>query len=98
MAALAKLWTWIGQTFVPLAVAWAVYARGGLPGEHIEEGVLITRGYWALLVTLVVGNGLSLVGALYVREARRTKAKFSSRRILCSERQEEAASFRGGRR
>jgi hypothetical protein len=74
MSALAKLWTWIGQTFIPVAIAWAVYVRGGLAGEHLGEGVLISRGYWGLLVTLVVGSALAIVAALYVREARRSRA------------------------
>jgi hypothetical protein len=75
MKALAKTWTWIGQTFVPLAIGWAVYVRGGLDGAHLEEGVLISRGYWGLLVTLAVGAALTIVAALYVREAQRAKAK-----------------------
>lgn len=75
MKALAKMWTWIGQTFLPLAFGWAVYVRGGLDGPHLEEGVLISRGYWGLLVTLAVGAALAIVAALYVREARRTGAK-----------------------
>lgn len=74
MKALAKTWTWIGQAFVPLAIGWGVYVRGGLDGPHLEEGVLISRGYWGLLVTLVVGVALSIVAALYIREARRARA------------------------
>jgi hypothetical protein len=75
MKALAKTWTWIGQAFVPLAIGWSVYVRGGLDGPHLEEGVLISRGYWGLLVTLVVGVALSIVAALYIREARRARAQ-----------------------
>lgn len=75
MKALAKTWTWIGQTFVPLAIGWAVYVRGGLDGPHLEEGVLISRGYWGLLVTLATGTALATVAALYIREARRARAK-----------------------
>src|ERR1700733_4939944 len=75
MHTLAKLWTWIGQTFIPAAIAWAVYVRGGMTGERFEEGVLISRGYWGLLVALVVGILLATVGGLYVREAKRTAAK-----------------------
>jgi hypothetical protein len=75
MKALAKTWTWIGQTFVPLAIGWAVYVRGGMDGPHLEEGVLISRGYWGLLVTLATATALAIVAALYVREARRAHAK-----------------------
>jgi hypothetical protein len=75
MKALAKTWTWIGQAFVPLAIGWAVYVRGGLDGPHLEEGVLISRGYWGLLVTLAVGAALSIVAALYIRAARRAHAQ-----------------------
>jgi hypothetical protein len=71
MKALAKSWTWIGQAFVPLAIGWGVYVRGGLDGPHLEEGVLISRGYWGLLVTLAVGAALSIVAVLYIRAARR---------------------------
>jgi|SRR5579871_4706332 len=75
MKALAKTWTWIGQAFVPLAIGWGVYVRGGLDGPHVEEGVLISRGYWGLLLTLAVGAALSLVAALYIRAARRAHAQ-----------------------
>jgi hypothetical protein len=75
MKALGKTWTWIGQTFLPLAIGWAVFTRGGLDGTHFEEGVLISRGYWGLLVTLAVAAALAMVAALYVREARRARAK-----------------------
>jgi hypothetical protein len=75
MKALAKTWTWIGQAFVPLAIGWGVYVRGGLDGPHLEEGVLISRGYWGLLLTLAVGAALSLVAALYIRAARRAHAQ-----------------------
>jgi hypothetical protein len=75
MKALAKTWTWIGQAFVPLAIGWGVYVRGGLDGPHLEEGVLISRGYWGLLVTLAVGAALSIVAALYIRAARRAHAQ-----------------------
>jgi hypothetical protein len=73
--ALAKLWTWIGQIFVPLALLWAVYVRNGLPGEPVSEAVLISRGYWGLLVTLAAGASLAWTAALYVRDVRRQGAR-----------------------
>jgi hypothetical protein len=75
MLPLAKLWTWIGQTFIPVAIAWAVYVRGGLAGEQIEESVLISRGYWGLLVALAVGTSLAIVALLYARETHRSKSR-----------------------
>lgn len=75
MSPLAKVWTSIGQTFAPLATGWAVYVRGGLSSDHLEEGVLISRGYWGLLVSLVAGTALLVVAALYVREAKRRRKK-----------------------
>jgi hypothetical protein len=71
MTELAKLWTWIGEMFIPIAIVWAFYVRGGLPGK-VPEGVLISWGYWGLLVTLAVGATLVFIAALYVREGNRT--------------------------
>lgn len=72
--ALAKLWTGIGQAFIPIAIGWAFFVRGGFAVDHVPEGVMISRGYWGLLGTLLAGIGLTLVAALYVRESRRNGA------------------------
>jgi hypothetical protein len=73
MLALAKLWTWIGNTFVPLAIGWAFYMRGGLTNP-LPMGVLISRGYWGIVVTLIAGAGLVWTMALYVRLAKKNGA------------------------
>lgn len=71
MNPLAKLWTWTGHAFVPVAVGWAVYVRGGLDNAVSPEGALISRGYWGLLLTLAVAALLAWTCALYVRAAKR---------------------------
>ncbi len=71
MNALAKCWTWIGFAFVPLAIGWAIYLRGGLSDQPPALGVLISRGYAGLLVSLIAGCALIWVLALYVRAARK---------------------------
>lgn len=71
MYALARCWTWIGSLFVPLAVGWAVYLRGGLSDQPPAMGVLISRGYAGLVISLVAGCALIWVLALYIRAARR---------------------------
>lgn len=70
MEPLAKLWTRAGHSFIPIAIGWAVFARGGLDGTSTSTGVLITRGYWGLLVTLWAASLLVWIFGLYVREAR----------------------------
>lgn len=70
MQPLAKFWTWAGHAFVPLAVGWAYYVRGGLDAAPPPEGALISRGYWGLLLTLVVASLMTWACALYVRAAR----------------------------
>ena len=52
MEPLAKLWTWTGRSFIPFAVGWAVFVRGGLDSASPSLGALVSRGYWGLLVTL----------------------------------------------
>lgn len=74
MLALARLWTWIGNLLIPLAIGWAVYVRGGLTDRPPPIGVLVSRSYWGLLVTLVAGAALLWVMALYVRLAKRQNA------------------------
>jgi hypothetical protein len=74
MLALAKLWTWIGNLFIPLAIGWAVYVRNGLTDRPAPIGVLVSRAYWGLLVTLVAGAALIWAMALYVRFAKRKNA------------------------
>ncbi|MER9684687.1 MULTISPECIES: hypothetical protein [unclassified Mesorhizobium] len=71
MKPLAKLWTWTGHSFIPIAVGWAVYVRGGLNGETASLGVLVSRGYWGLLLTLGAANILAWTFALYMRAAKR---------------------------
>lgn len=66
---LAKFWTWTGQAFIPLAIGWAVYVRNGFGDKAPPDGVLISRGYWGLLVTLLAGSALVWTCALYVRLA-----------------------------
>ena len=71
MNPLAKLWTWTGQSFIPLAIAWAVYVRNGLLAEKPPtEGAIISRAYWGLLITLAAGTVLSWTLALYARAAK----------------------------
>jgi len=69
MLPLAKFWTWLGNYFLPVAVAWAYFVRNGP-----DEGVKISRGYWGLVVSMVVGTLLILALTLYIREARKAKA------------------------
>jgi hypothetical protein len=69
MQPLAKFWTWLGNYFLPLAVAWAYFVRNGP-----DEGVKISRGYWGLMVSLVVGTLLVLTLTLYIRKAREANA------------------------
>lgn len=71
MNALAKCWTWIGFAFVPFAAGWIIYLRGGLSDQPPPLGVLISRGYAGLLISLVAGCALIWVLALYVRAARK---------------------------
>lgn len=68
MLALARLWTWIGHLFVPLAIGWAYFVSGG------EEGIAISRGYWGLLLSLLVSAALISVLASYIWAARVARA------------------------
>lgn len=74
MQPFAKLWTWTGHAFVPLAIGWAYYARGGLDTSSPAEGALISRGYWGLLLSLGAAALLAWTCALYVRAARRNRS------------------------
>jgi hypothetical protein len=74
MLALAKFWTWIGNLFIPLAIGWAVYVRGGLTDRPPPIGVLVSRAYWGVLVSLVAGGALIWAMVLYVRLAKRKNA------------------------
>jgi hypothetical protein len=72
MEPLAKLWTWAGHTFIPLAVGWAVFVRGGLDGATAAPGAFISRAYWGLLVTFAAAGVLVWAFALYARAAKQT--------------------------
>src|SRR5450759_4945916 len=65
MLPLAKFWTFVGQSFVPVAAAWIYFIRNGP-----NEGALITRAYFGLLLTLLVAAALIWSLALYVRAAK----------------------------
>jgi hypothetical protein len=74
MLARARLWTWIGYLFIPLAAAWAVYVRNGLADRPPPIDVLISRAYWGLLVTLIAGGALIWTAAFYAKLAKRKHA------------------------
>jgi hypothetical protein len=74
MLPFARLWTWVGNLFIPLAVGWAVYVRGGLTDKPPSNGVLVSRAYWGLLVTLITAAALTWTLAFYVRLAKRKYA------------------------
>ena len=65
MLPIAKFWTFVGQSFVPFAATWIYFIRSGP-----NEGVLISRAYFGLLITLLVAAGLLWSLGLYVRVAR----------------------------
>jgi hypothetical protein len=71
MTPLAKLWTWLGHLFIPVAVVWAIYLRGGLADKPPEIGVIVSRGYWGMLITLAAAALLLWTCALYIKEAKR---------------------------
>lgn len=75
MIPLARLWTWTGQVFIPLAFAWAVYVRNGLDTAPPSDGVIISRAYAGLLMTLAAGMVLGWSFALYVAAAKQRRAK-----------------------
>src|SRR5258708_7182637 len=75
MGPLARLWTWTGHLFIPLAFAWGFYVRGGLAVAPPAEGVVISRAYAGLLVTLAAGTVLAWTFALYVRVAKQRDAR-----------------------
>jgi hypothetical protein len=74
MLAFAKLWTWMGHLFIPFAIGWAVYVRNGLADQPPPLGVLVSRAYWGLLISLVVGSALIWTACLYVRMAKKKYA------------------------
>lgn len=72
MEPLARLWTWTGQAFIPLAIGWGFFVRGG-PNDAIPSmGVLISWGYWGLLATLAASSVLIWTFALHVGAAKRS--------------------------
>jgi len=72
MGPLARLWTFTGQLFIPLALAWAVYARGGLAEAPPLEGVRVSRAYAGFLLALAAGAVLAWTAAMYVAAAKRS--------------------------
>jgi hypothetical protein len=70
MAPLAKLWTWLGHLFIPIAVVWAIYLRGGLADKPPAIGVSVSRGYWGMVITLAAAALLLWTCALYIKEAK----------------------------
>lgn len=71
MMPLARLWTWTGHLFIPVAVVWAFYVRNGLFADKPPtEGAAISRAYWGLLVSLAAGAVLSWTVALYASAAK----------------------------
>ncbi|WP_316228258.1 hypothetical protein [Bradyrhizobium sp. SZCCHNR1039] len=68
MLPLAKFWTWLGNYFLPIAIAWAYFVRNGA-----DEGIKVSRGYWGLVASLTVGALLMLTLALYIGKARKAK-------------------------
>jgi hypothetical protein len=75
MKPLAKFWTWTGHLFIPIAIGWAIYVRNGFGDKAPPDGVLISRGYWGVLVTLIAGGALAWTCALYVRLAKQQGAR-----------------------
>lgn len=69
MLPLAKFWTWVGHSFIPLALGWAYFVRNGP-----DEGTLITRGYFGWVLTLLVGAALVFVLARYASMAKARRA------------------------
>lgn len=74
MMPLARVWSFIGSWYIPLAVAWAAFVRNGLPGEHIDAAVGISGAYWGLLASLGISGVLIWIFAIYVRRAKRQQA------------------------
>ena len=68
---LAKLWTFVGNWFIPLGAAWAVYVRNGL-ADRPAQGVSISRAYWGLTFSLLTLAVLVWSFALYAKDAKRT--------------------------
>ncbi|TCU58366.1 hypothetical protein EDE08_13110 [Bradyrhizobium sp. R2.2-H] len=75
MMPLARLWTWIGNLFIPLAIGWALFVQNGFGDKPPPDGVLISRGYWGLLVSLLAGSALVWTAALYARQAKKARAR-----------------------
>jgi hypothetical protein len=70
MLPLAKLWTWTGHLFIPLALGWAIYVRSGLPGDLPAIGIIISRANFGLIATLIAAGVLVWTFALYVQTAK----------------------------
>lgn len=72
MKPLSRLWTWIGQSFVPVAFGWAFWMQGGLSTALPERGVVISWAYWGILITLAAGAALTWTAVIYAKLARRS--------------------------
>jgi hypothetical protein len=70
---LAKLWTFVGNWFIPLAAAWAVYVRNGLTDKP-PPGAVVSRAYWGVVFTLLTLSVLIWTFALYVKQAKQNRA------------------------
>ena len=74
MTAISRLWTWIGYAFIPTAIAWIYIVRNGADQPIPADGVIISRAYWGLAISLLAGAALAWTYGLYLREARADKA------------------------
>ena len=73
MTPLAKLWSKVGNSFIPLALIWAVYTRNGWT-ELATTGQRVSRAYLGIGTTLGAAVVLVLAFALYARNAATARA------------------------
>jgi hypothetical protein len=71
MTPLAKFWTFTGNIFIPLAIGWVLFVRNAFGDKIPADGVLISRGYLGLLITLIAANLLLRTFTIYVELAKR---------------------------
>ncbi|MGC1862517.1 MAG: hypothetical protein WA733_15730 [Methylocystis sp.] len=74
MLALARFWTWVGTLFIPAGFGWTLFVTNALPDKPSAIGLLVSRAYFGLLVTLIVAAALAWAAGLYVRLAKRARA------------------------